>query len=93
MAETQRAVTGEVRVKLYRGTATVVGRRSPYSLYRHELATYSPDDRFDHGAAVGFIHLWGLPTRVHAAVHAGPREDGPAGATKPGPAVEAPVSR
>ncbi|HEY8415606.1 MAG TPA: argininosuccinate synthase [Thermaerobacter sp.] len=86
--ETQQAVTGEVRVKLYRGTATVVGRRSPYSLYSHELATYSPGDRFDHKAAVGFIHLWGLPTRVHAAVHAG---GGPvAGAVAGGRLQEAP---
>lgn len=83
VAETQRFVTGEVRVKLYRGTATVVGRRSPVSLYRHELATYSPDDRFDHNAAVGFIQLWGLPTRVHAAVHGAGRQD----AGEAGPAV------
>ena len=94
VAETQRFVTGEVRVKLYRGTATVVGRRSPVSLYRHELATYSPDDRFDHNAAVGFIQLWGLPTRVHAAVHGAERQGaggaGPAvhGAAGPGAAVE-----
>ncbi|MCL6625376.1 argininosuccinate synthase [Alicyclobacillus shizuokensis] len=67
--ETQRAVTGVVRVKLYKGGFQVVGRKSPYSLYRHDLATYSVGDAFDHQAAVGFIELWGMPTTVHAGVH------------------------
>ncbi|MCL6549379.1 MAG: argininosuccinate synthase [Alicyclobacillus sp.] len=67
--ETQRHVTGDVRVKLYKGSFQAVGRRSPYSLYRHDLATYSAGDAFDHKAAVGFISLWGMPTTVHAGVH------------------------
>ncbi|WAH40468.1 argininosuccinate synthase [Alicyclobacillus fastidiosus] len=67
---TQAHVTGEVRVKLYKGTAQVTGRQSAYSLYRHDLATYTTGDSFDHMAAVGFISLWGLPTTVHAALHA-----------------------
>ncbi|MCL6632693.1 MAG: argininosuccinate synthase [Alicyclobacillus herbarius] len=67
--ETQQAVTGDVRVKLYKGGFQVVGRKSPYSLYRHDLATYSTGDAFDHQAAVGFIELWGMPTTVHAGVH------------------------
>lgn len=67
--ETQKTVTGTVRVKLHKGHAVVVGRRSPHSLYSLELATYDAGDRFDHKAAVGFIHLWGLPTRTFAQVN------------------------
>ena len=65
---TQEAVTGRVRVKLHKGTAQVVGRSSPYSLYRPKLATYSAGDEFDHQAAVGFIKLVGLPVRTQAEV-------------------------
>jgi argininosuccinate synthase len=65
---TQRFVTGTVRVRLFRGACTVVGRRSPFSLYRHALATYDRADQFDHSAAVGFITLWGLPHRVQREV-------------------------
>src|SRR5712692_9023627 len=65
---TQQAVTGRVRVKLQKGTAQVVGRSSPYSLYRPKLATYSAGDQFDHQAAVGFIKLVGLPVRTQAEV-------------------------
>ncbi|QKG83180.1 argininosuccinate synthase [Kroppenstedtia pulmonis] len=67
--ETQSNVTGTVRVSLFKGHATVTGRKSPYSLYHEKLATYTPSDTFDHQAAVGFIKLWGLPTEVHAAVN------------------------
>ncbi|MBF8377519.1 argininosuccinate synthase [Alicyclobacillus mali] len=69
--ETQKYVTGDVRVKLYKGHAQATGRKSPYSLYRHDLATYETGDKFDHGAAVGFIRLYGLPTTVYATLHAG----------------------
>ena len=62
--ETQREVTGEVRVRLYKGRSDVVGRRSPNSLYRTELATYDEGDMFDHQAARGFIQLWGLPLKI-----------------------------
>jgi argininosuccinate synthase len=65
---TQRFVTGTVRVKLDRGSARVVGRSSPFSLYRPRLATYSAGDEFDHQAAVGFIKLVGLPLRTQALV-------------------------
>lgn len=61
---TQERVTGVVRVKLFKGNATVVGRKSVNSLYSMDLATYGADDRFDHKAAEGFIYVWGLPTRV-----------------------------
>jgi argininosuccinate synthase len=59
--------TGEVRVKLYKGGATVVGRRSRFALYDMKLATYTPEDSFDHTAAEGFIKIWSLPMRGEAA--------------------------
>ena len=71
---TQRHVTGEVRVRLTPGTAQVVGRRSPTSLYDLTLASYGAEDSFDHEAAVGFITLWGLPIRTQSAIR-GPFED------------------
>ena len=63
---TQRHVTGTVRVKLHKGVATVVGRKSPKSLYDFSLATYDEGDQYDRTAAVGFIQIWGLPVRVQA---------------------------
>ncbi|HEX7225436.1 MAG TPA: argininosuccinate synthase [Candidatus Limnocylindria bacterium] len=71
---TQRHVTGEVRMRFAPGTAAVVGRRSPHSLYDLTLASYGGEDTFDHEAAVGFISIWGLPVRTQAAVR-GPFED------------------
>ena len=65
---TQRAATGQVRVKLHKGSEQVIGRSSPFSLYRPQLATYSSGDEFDHQAAVGFIKLVGLPVRTQAQV-------------------------
>ena len=58
---TQKHVTGKVRLKLYKGSCNVVGRESKHSLYNEELATYSEKDSFDHKAAEGFIKIWGLP--------------------------------
>lgn len=60
----EERVTGTVRVKLFKGSATVVGRRSPNSLYDFGLATYDSADSFDHDASRGFIELWGLPLKV-----------------------------
>ncbi len=74
---TQRYVTGAVRVKLHKGTAGVVGRKSPNSLYDLSLATYDKDDAFDRTAAVGFINIWGLPVRVQAQAQAQDDVDGP----------------
>ncbi|MCT8137378.1 argininosuccinate synthase [Anaerobacillus sp. CMMVII] len=68
LKETQKTVTGTVRVKLFKGHAIVEGRKSEFSLYDEKLATYSTEDEFDHSAAVGFIKLWGLPTKVHSMV-------------------------
>jgi argininosuccinate synthase len=63
---TQRHVTGSVRMKLHKGVATAVGRKSPKSLYDFSLATYDKADQFDRTAAVGFINIWGLPVKVQA---------------------------
>jgi len=63
---TQKLVTGDVRLRFFKGSCVVVGRRSPYSLYDFDLATYDATDSFDHKAAKGFIDLWGLPTKVWA---------------------------
>ena len=63
---TQRHVTGTVRVRLHKGVAAVVGRKSPKSLYDFSLATYDKADQYDRTAAPGFIQIWGLPVRVQA---------------------------
>jgi argininosuccinate synthase len=69
VASSQRVVSGEVRMRLDHGSAIVVGRRSPLSLYDKNLATYDEGDAFDHASAVGFIEIFGLPLRVEAARH------------------------
>jgi len=68
-ASSQRVVSGDVRMRLDHGSAVVVGRRSPLSLYDRNLATYDEGDAFDHASAVGFIEIFGLPLRVEAARH------------------------
>jgi argininosuccinate synthase len=67
---TQRFVTGDIRVRLHRGTATVVGRRSEHSLYSTSLATYGKGDAFDQKAAEGFIGIFGLPLRNQSRIQA-----------------------
>ena len=64
--KTQERVSGSVRMKLFKGNATIVGRQSANSIYTPDLATYGAEDKFDHKAAEGFIYIWGLPTRVWA---------------------------
>ncbi len=64
--DTQKYVTGTVRLKLHKGTCSVVGRKSPYSLYDLSLATYDKGDAFDQSDSPGFIRLWGLPSRLQA---------------------------
>jgi argininosuccinate synthase len=66
VASNQRFVTGHVRLKLYKGSAQVVGRKSDYSLYSKKLATYEQDDQFDHEAAKGFIRIHGLGQQTQA---------------------------
>ena len=68
VASTQRFVTGTVRLKLFKGRCTVVGRTSPYSLYQHNLATYDVGDIFDHRASEGFIHIYGLGGRTQGRI-------------------------
>src|SRR5262249_14743827 len=62
----QRFVSGFVRVKLFKGQAMVVGRKSEHSLYSKKLATYESGDQFDHEAARGFIRLWVLSQQPQA---------------------------
>lgn len=69
LKETQVNVNGVVRVKLFKGHAIIEGRKSENSLYDEKLATYTKSDEFDHEAAVGFISLWGLPTKVNSIVN------------------------
>jgi len=68
VTETQSHVTGDVRLKLFKGSSTVVGRKSPAQLYQLSLATYGRGDAFDQKAAAGFIKLWGLGVRTAAQV-------------------------
>ncbi len=63
---TQQRVTGTVRLKVYKGQVTVAGRRSPYSLYDQELATFGADSVYKQSDAAGFISLFGLPVTVQA---------------------------
>jgi argininosuccinate synthase len=69
ITDTQKTVTGSVRIKLYKGNATVVGRTAPHALYSKDLATYDPGSTFDEAAAAGFIALWGLSARQWASVN------------------------
>jgi argininosuccinate synthase len=70
---TEKEVTGEVKVRLFKGRAEAIGRRSPRSLYRQDLATFGEGMAYDHQDAEGFIRLFGLPERVRALT----RTDGP----------------
>ena len=70
LKSTQQVVNGTAKVKLYKGSATVVARKSANSLYDESLATYTSADTFDQDAAIGFIKMWGLPSKVHAEVQA-----------------------
>ena len=63
---TQGPVTGQVRLKLYKGNVIPVGRRSPFSLYREDFATFGQENVYDQVDAKGFIRLFGLPLKVRA---------------------------
>jgi argininosuccinate synthase len=65
---TQQLVSGKVRLQLYKGNVIIAGRKSPYSLYREELATFGKEDVYDQADAKGFINLFGLPIKVRALV-------------------------
>jgi len=81
VAKTQERVTGSVRVKLYKGSCAVVGRKSPFSLYREDFATFGEDNVYDQSDAQGFINLFGLPMKVKALLDR--QEGGLAGFQKP----------
>jgi len=61
---TQRYVTGDVRVRLHKGSCVVAGRSAASSLYQYSLATYDRADQYDHQASEGFISVYGLPVRT-----------------------------
>ena len=69
MMQSQKFLTGEVRIRLSAGLARVTGRRSLYSLYDEGLTTYSHGDTFDRTAAEGFLQLYGLPYQTFAQIH------------------------
>ena len=71
VTDTQKTVAGTVRLKLYKGNSTIVGRTAPNALYSKDLATYDPNSTFDEAAAAGFIALWGLSARQWASVNGG----------------------
>lgn len=60
----QQKMTGTIKLKLYKGSVTVVGRKSPHSLYDLGLATYDESDTFDHKAGEAFCKIWGLPYKI-----------------------------
>jgi argininosuccinate synthase len=65
---TQRSMTGEVRLELYKGNIMVTGRKSPFSLYREDYASFGHMDVYNQQHAEGFITLWGLPQKVEALI-------------------------
>jgi argininosuccinate synthase len=76
--QTQRYVTGEVRLKLYKGSCSILGRRSPHSVYDGQLASQANLEWFDSQWAQGFTSLWTLPSRL-AARRQQPPEPAPGG--------------
>ena len=66
--QSQERVTGDVRLKFFKGNCVADGRRSDFSLYSYKLATYTKEDEFSHEAAAGFIQLWGLPIELWARI-------------------------
>ena len=76
MSESQRRVTGEVRLACEAWRCRVVGRRSEHSLYDYGLATYEDADRFRHEDSAGFVRLWGLATETWAANAPAAERDG-----------------
>tara|TARA_B110000438_G_scaffold57412_1_gene57484 strand:- start:226 stop:1446 length:1221 start_codon:yes stop_codon:yes gene_type:complete len=66
MNSVQEFSSGEVKLKLYKGNVTVIGRKSKYSLYDYDMSTYSTTDSFNHKSAEGFIDIYSLPSRIQA---------------------------
>ncbi|MFZ1081240.1 MAG: argininosuccinate synthase, partial [Candidatus Kryptoniota bacterium] len=74
MESTQRFVSGTIKLKLYKGNIAAAGRKSPFSLYQEDLATFSQDEVYDQKKAEGFIDLFGLSMKVNSQVHGKPQE-------------------
>ena len=70
MKTTQKFVTGDVTLKLYKGNIINAGVTSPFSLYDPEIATFDEDEVYDQADSAGFINLFGLPTKVYAQMKA-----------------------
>ena len=70
----ERTVTGEVTLRLFKGSAVAVARSSPFGIYNHALSSYGAQDAFDHRASEGFIKLLGLPLHLFSSMHEGKRD-------------------
>ena len=68
--ETQRDVTGTARIKLYKGSCRVVGRKAPHSLYMHDFATFEEESVFDQADSTGFIRVNALRLQISAMAKA-----------------------
>ena len=66
--QTQKHVTGSIKLKLYKGSVTIAGRKSPHSLYQEKLATFGREEVYNQKHAEGFIKLFGLPVEVSASL-------------------------
>jgi len=66
MNSVQQFSTGDIKLKLYKGSCNVIGRKSKFSLYDYDMSTYSSTDSFNHSSAVGFIDIYSLPSRIQA---------------------------
>ncbi len=82
VAKVQERVTGTIRLRFFKGDCRAVGRKSPFALYDHDMATYDKQDRFDHAAAEGFVKIWGLPLEIAARKAGAGKVAEPAGSTK-----------
>ncbi len=69
VTDTQKTVTGQVKLKLYKGNIIPAGATSPYSLYNEDIASFTTGDLYDHHDAEGFINLFGLPLKVRAMMN------------------------
>ncbi|MCI00572.1 argininosuccinate synthase, partial [Trifolium medium] len=71
MENISKTTTGSVYLKLYKGSVSVTGRKSPYSLYREDISSFESGEIYNHADAVGFIRLYGLPLRIRAMMEQG----------------------
>jgi argininosuccinate synthase len=74
-AETQKYVTGSVKLKLFKGNIITQGIESPYSLFKSEFATFEEDEVYKQSDAEGFINLFALPSQIYGMVHRGKKDE------------------